>query len=104
MPISTPERMELRGDHAHRDELAADAGDAAGRALTAKAPVDVVVAPLRLELTPAGPVDLPLGQMMRLQGWAHYSGGRLVAVPGERLKWHDRQDAEAGPGHRAAGR
>ena len=35
-------------------------------AMTAKAPVEVVLAPLRLELTPAGPIDLPLGQMMRL--------------------------------------
>ncbi len=33
----------------------------------AAAPVQVVMAPCRLELTPAGPIDLPLGQMMRLQ-------------------------------------
>ena len=72
-------------------------------ALAAKAPVDVVVMPLRLELTPAGPVDLPLGQMMRLQGWAHYSGGRLVAVPGERMKWRP-TSGQAGPGPGTAGR
>jgi hypothetical protein len=67
-------------------------------ALAAKAPVAVVVMPLRLELTPPGPVDLPLGQMMRLQGWAHYSGGRLVAVPGERMKWQTDHAAHPAPG------
>ena len=40
------------------------------------APVFVVMAPCRLELTPGGSIDLPLGQMMRLQGFANYSGGR----------------------------
>ncbi len=62
---------------------------------TAKAPVEVVVLPLRLELTPAGPVDLPLGQMMRLQGWAHYSGGLHVPVAGERLEWKTAATAAA---------
>ncbi len=79
-------RMELRGimptDKSFPQTLAMRFA-----ALSAKAPVEVVVAPLRLELTPAGPVDLPLGQMARLQGWAHYSGPRLVAVPGQRLTW-----------------
>ncbi|MGA2034145.1 MAG: Ig-like domain-containing protein, partial [Thermoguttaceae bacterium] len=51
------------------------------------APVEVVLAPLQLELTPAGPIDLPLGQQMRLQCWANYSEGRRVQLPGERLKW-----------------
>ena len=40
-----------------------------------------------LELTPAGPIDLPLGQMMRLQAYANYGDGRRVQVPSERLKW-----------------
>ena len=66
--------------------------------LAANAPVAVVVMPLRLELTPPGPLDLPLGQMMRLQGWAHYSGGRLVAVPGERMKWRTDRSARPAPG------
>ena len=67
-------------------------------ALTAKAAVEVVVAPLRLELTPAGPVDLPLGQMARLQGWAHYSGGRVVAVPAQRLTWQIDKTLKPAPG------
>ena len=58
----------------------------------------MVVAPLRLELTPAGPVDLPLGQMARLQGWAHYSGGRVVAVPGQRLTWQIDKTVKPAPG------
>ncbi len=40
-----------------------------------------------LELSPAGPIDLPLGQMMRLQAFATYGDGRRVQVPSERLKW-----------------
>ena len=67
-------------------------------AMTAKAPVEVVLAPLRLELTPPGPIDLPLGQMMRLAAWAHYSGGRNVQVPGERLKWATDKEAKPAPG------
>jgi hypothetical protein len=56
-------------------------------AFHAEAPVDVYVAPCRLELEPAGPVDLPMGQMMRLQGFATYSGGRRVQVRPERMAW-----------------
>ena len=68
-------------------------------ALAAHAPVEVVVlAPLRLELTPAGPVDLPLGQMARLQAWAHYAGRRVVAIPGQRLTWHTDNTAKPAPG------
>ncbi|NQT16263.1 MAG: hypothetical protein HQ582_26130, partial [Planctomycetes bacterium] len=40
--------------------------------LVAEAPVVVVIAPLRLELTPSGSVDLPLGQMMAIDAWANY--------------------------------
>ena len=52
----------------------------------ASAPVEVVMAPAAWNW-PAGPIDLPLGQMMRLQAVADYSGGRRVQVPSERLKW-----------------
>ncbi|MGO9109380.1 MAG: Ig domain-containing protein [Thermoguttaceae bacterium] len=62
----------------------------------AAAPVEVVMAPCRLELTPAGPIDLPLGQMMRLQGFASYSGGRNVQVRSERLKWFSQEKAVPG--------
>ena len=64
--------------------------------LKAAAPVEVVVAPCRLELTPAGPIDLPLGQMMRLQGFANYSGGRRVQVRSERLKWFSQEKSVPG--------
>ena len=64
--------------------------------LQAKAPVEVVMAPCRLELTPAGPIDLPLGQMMRLQAFANYSGGRRVQVRSERLKWFSQEKAVPG--------
>ena len=68
-------------------------------ALAAKAPVEVVVAPLRLELTPAGPggpapgandAAARLGPLQRRP--------RLVAVPGERLKWQTDKAAKPAPG------
>ena len=55
--------------------------------LTDTAPVEVVVAPLRLELTPHGPIDLPLGQMLSLEAWANYAGGHRVQLLPERLQW-----------------
>ncbi len=62
----------------------------------ASAAVEVMVAPCRLEITPAGPIDLPLGQMMRLSAWATYSGGRCVQVPSERLHWASEEKAVPG--------
>jgi hypothetical protein len=62
----------------------------------AAAPVKVVMAPCRLELTPAGSIDLPLGQMMRLQSFANYSGGRRVHVRSERLKWASQEKSVPG--------
>ena len=64
--------------------------------LKASAPVQVVVAPCQLELVPAGPIDLPLGQMMRLQGFANYSGGRRVHILSERMKWATQEKATPG--------
>jgi hypothetical protein len=64
----------------------------------AAAPVHVVVAPMRLELEPRGSVDLPHGQMTRLEPWAHYSGGRAVQVLPERAQWHTDPKAKAKPG------
>ncbi len=64
----------------------------------ASAPVHVVVAPMRLELEPRGSVDLPHGQMLRLQPWAHYSGGRSVQVMPERAQWQTDPKAKAKPG------
>ncbi len=59
-------------------------------------PVEVLVAPLRLELTPPGPVDLPLGQMLALEAWANYGNGLRVQVLPDRLAWN-RQPVELDP-------
>ncbi|MFW5692653.1 MAG: hypothetical protein ACOCWL_00410 [Thermoguttaceae bacterium] len=64
----------------------------------AGAPVHVVVAPMRLEVAPRGSVELPHGQMVRLEPWAHYSGGRTVQVRPERAQWHTDPKAKAKPG------
>ena len=66
-----------------------------------------MVAPFRLELTPHGPVDLPLGQMLSLEAWANYAGARRVQILPERLQW-DSQPATLDPpglelrGHKVA--
>jgi hypothetical protein len=62
----------------------------------ASAPVEVVIAPCRLEITPVGPINLPVGQLMRLQGWATYTGGRCVQVPAERMRWASEEKALPG--------
>ncbi|MGD0898096.1 MAG: hypothetical protein ABR915_09700, partial [Thermoguttaceae bacterium] len=63
----------------------------------AAAPVEVMVAPCLLEISPAGPViEVPVGQLIRLQGWATYTGGRRVQVPAERLRWSSEEKAVAG--------
>ncbi len=49
-----------------------------------------------LELSPAGPIDLPLGQMVRLQAFATYGDGRRVQVPSERLKWFSQEKSVPG--------
>ncbi|MDY0168223.1 MAG: hypothetical protein RBS80_16865 [Thermoguttaceae bacterium] len=64
----------------------------------AAAAVHVVVAPMRLEVEPRGSVDLPHGQMVRLEPWAHYSGGRAVQVLPERAQWHTDPKTKAEPG------
>jgi len=64
----------------------------------AQAGVHVIVAPMLLELKPRGPVELPLGQMLRLDGWAHYSGGRDVLVSPFRLAFDAQTNDETQPG------
>lgn len=66
--------------------------------LTDSVSVEVVVAPLRLELTPHGHVDLPLGQMLSLDAWANYAGGRRVQVLPERLQWESQPGKLDPPG------
>jgi hypothetical protein len=53
----------------------------------AKAPVEVVLAPLDLEILPGPSIDLPVGEEIALHGWANYAGGRRVEVPANRLHW-----------------
>jgi len=60
------------------------------------ATVAVIVPPLQLTITPAGKIDLPLGQQRRLQAWANYSGGRRVQVSSDRLKWESEPKSVAG--------
>jgi len=64
----------------------------------ASAPVEVIVAPLRLELSPPGPIELPLGQQMRLAGMATYSGGHRVQVLPGRMDFDDETPSDAVPG------
>jgi len=64
----------------------------------ASAPVEVIVAPLRLALKPAGPVDLPLGQQRRLSGWATYSGGHRVQIVPGRMDFQSESPSDAVPG------
>jgi len=89
----TAKTLELRGvaptTTSSPQQLAVQFGD-----LAASAPVEVVVAPLRLALKPVGPVELPLGQQMRLQSWANYSGGHRVQVPSSRLEYHGKETVE----------
>ena len=66
--------------------------------LLAEAPVEVVIAPLRLELTPSGNVDLPLGQAMAIDAWANYRGGHRVQVFGDRVDWHSDPPRGSTPG------
>ena len=74
------------------------------RGAQASAPVEVVVAPFRLAISPAGPIKLPLGQQMRLQGWANYSGGLRVQVPAEGMKLEEPLARRGGRGARTARR
>jgi len=66
--------------------------------MQAEAPVEVVVAPFRLKLVPAGPVEVPLGQQVALKGIATYSGGHRVEVPSQRMKWFSDPAAQQTPG------
>ena len=71
------------------------------RGRTATATVTATPAPnpnelVSLELAPPGPLELPLGQMMRLQAFATYGDGRRVQVPSERLKWFSQEKLPPG--------
>jgi hypothetical protein len=64
----------------------------------AGASVDVVAAPLRFELTPPGKVDVPLGQIARLEGWATYGDGLRVQVFPDRIRWKSDPASGTTPG------
>ncbi len=61
----------------------------------ASAPVDVIVAPMRLEVTPPGPIELPLGQQMRPAGLATYTGGHRVQVMAGRMTFESEAPSDA---------
>jgi len=88
-----PKLLELRGVNPtdYPEPLALHLGR-----LKDAATVAVIVPPLQLTITPAGKIDLPLGQMKRLQAWANYSGGRRVQVSSDRLKWESEPKSVAG--------
>ena len=63
------------------------------------APVEVVLSPFDLALEPAGPIDLPLGQQMGLEGLATYKkSGRRVRVPAGRMTFDGRRPPDSVPG------
>ncbi|MBS0205939.1 MAG: hypothetical protein JSS49_23815 [Planctomycetes bacterium] len=55
--------------------------------LHAEGLVDVTSTPLQLELSPAGTIELPVGQKLSLKTEACYGDGRRVVIPPERLEW-----------------
>jgi uncharacterized protein YjdB len=55
--------------------------------LRAAARVEVVSPPFTLEVTPKGPVTLPVGQSARLQAFANYGDGRRIEILGDGLEW-----------------
>ena len=57
------------------------------RGVTANAPVNVIPAPQRLSISPAGQVKLPLGLCMSFDGWAVYGDGVTARVPYTRIGW-----------------
>ncbi len=63
------------------------------------APVEVVLPPFDLALEPAGPIDLPLGQQMGLEGLATYKkSGRRVQVSAGRMTFAGRRPPDCVPG------
>jgi len=64
--------------------------------LKAAATIDVIAAPLRLEVTPPGPIALPVGQSVPLQVWADYGPNRRVQIPPGRVEWHISPEAMDG--------
>lgn len=88
------QRMELHGRWPTDPSAPQKIGLGMG-ALTTSAPVRVVVAPMRLRLTPGGKIDVPVGQVRRLRAWANYRNGHRVEVLPERLRWFSEPETEA---------
>jgi len=66
--------------------------------LRGSAPVEVVLGRFELTLEPPGPVDLPLGQQIQLEGFATSEEGRRVQVPASRLTFESQSTPDAVPG------
>lgn len=56
----------------------------------ATAPVQVLAPPFRLELEPAGPLEVPAGQQATLHAWADYAGDKRVEIEPDRIAWETR--------------
>lgn len=54
----------------------------------ARASLQVLSAPFRLELTPAGPLEIPAGQKIALQIWATYGDGNRQEIAADRVEWN----------------
>jgi hypothetical protein len=61
----------------------------------ASAQVEVIAAPFQLEVSPAGPIELTLGQSIELHASARYGDGRRVELLGKDVLW---QSSRAEPG------
>ena len=53
----------------------------------ANATIEVTSPALTLQLLPAGPIDVPVGQLVPLQVFADLGGGRRVQVPTDQVQW-----------------
>ena len=53
----------------------------------ARAVLEVLSAPLRLELAPSGPLKIPAGQKLPLKLWATYGDGNRQEIASDRVEW-----------------
>lgn len=77
--------LRVRGLRSTGDDREVLAVKFAGR--EARATLQVVSAPYRLELAPSGVVEIPAGQTKRLQVWAVYGDGQREEIAPDRIDW-----------------
>ena len=91
-----PKRMTLAGISPTTPDAPQTLAARFGKQL-ASAPVEVTVSPLSLKAEPAGPLTLPVGQMLTLCAVANYKSGKSSEIPSHLLKW-DIQSPEKAAG------